>query len=183
MRISAKKRSTGSKSALKRFRHTGQIPAVLYQKGSSLPIVIEEKEFHSSIRLIKKGTLATTPIELDLEGNSYKVIVKGIEYHPVTESVLHLDFQPLIDGEKIEVNIPVMTTNPEESIGVKMGGAVKMVKRKVKVRCQPQHIPKEFLVDISTLDVGQVVRLEDLKIATEIELRVAPRDILVAINK
>lgn len=184
MKISVEKRETKLKSALKKIRHLDQIPAVLYKKGAEGEAVsLKKNEFVSFLRSIKKGTLATSTLEIELEGQVFTALVKGIEYHPVTEEILHIDFQPIAKGERIEVNVPVLTTNPEECVGVKMGGSVKFVKRKVKVRCLPEDLPREFLIDISNLNLDQVVRLEDVVVSPKVELRVAKRDILVALSK
>ena len=183
MRIPVQKRDNRHKSMTKRLRYTGQIPAILYQESGSIPLVVDAIVFQSFLRSIKKGTLATTALEIDLDGTVYNVLVKGIEYHPVTENILHLDFQPLVDGRKIQVKVPVMITNPADSLGVKMGGIVKMVKRGISVCCEPKHIPESFLVDITALDVGQVVRLEALQIDSNVNVLASPREILVAINK
>lgn len=183
MKLSAINRE-GGKGQLNSMRQQGKIPAVLYvRNGENKVIAVDKSEFEAILRQIKKGFLATTQFELQLDGKSVKAIVKDIHYHRTSYRVLHLDFQELYDDVEVNVNIPLDFTGVAECVGIKLGGFLRPVKRNVRVRCLPKDIPGSFPIDVSQLGIKQTKRVRDLDVSDKVSVLAAEDNVLVVIAK
>lgn len=154
MKLKTKERSSDKKSTIKAARRAGSIPAVIYAKGKEAKsLFVSNKEWQKVIDSLKPGRLSTVVFSLlDEKGTETKAIVKEVQYHPTTYNVLHLDFEELQDDVQINIKVPIEFTGAAECIGVKLGGALRQVVRKVKVRCFPKDIPVSFKIDVSSLN-------------------------------
>ncbi|MDR1182116.1 MAG: 50S ribosomal protein L25/general stress protein Ctc [Bacteroidales bacterium] len=148
--------NVGKKDA-KSQRNSGSIPCVLYGGEKQLLLLIEEKSFKDLIY-----TPEVFYVELDVEGQTYKAIVQETQFHPVTENLLHVDFLEIIDGKPITIDIPLRITG--NSPGIMRGGKLSKRVRKLKVKGLLEHIPEMITVDISTLDILDSIRIEDVKL-------------------
>lgn len=185
MKLSVKPRKIDTKSAAKASRRNGQIPAIVYHKekeGES--ISVNEAEFQTALRNVKSGHLPTTIFKLtDENGKVRDSIVKDIQYHPTSYKVLHLDFEPLEKSVPVKVKVPIVITGEADSIGVKLGGVVRIVIRHIRVECLPEHIPTSFEVDVKDMNVGQVVKIKDLKLPNNLRLLVRAEEVAVSMVK
>lgn len=165
MKLKYQKRNAERKSENKQLRRDGAIPAVLYARGQdSKNISIESAEYASFLRDVQPGRLSTTIVELIGEDNvALKAVFKDIQYHPTTYDVLHLDFEALNDSHEVNINVPIECTSVAECVGVKLGGVLRMVVRKTRVRCLPENIPTVFQIDVKTLGVRESRRLKDIQ--------------------
>jgi len=165
------KRTAGCKRETNSLRREGFIPAVLYAKGKEgEALAVETAAFNSFLRTVKKGHLPTSIFTLvDDQGKKRSVIVKEIQYDVTSYAVKHLDFEELMEGTKINVNIPIECTGIAESVGIKQGGVLCQVIRHVRVRCLPKDIPDSFELDIRELTLKQSKRLSDLVIPSHIQ--------------
>lgn len=158
MKVSAEVRETvGGKGKLSAMRASRTIPAVIYG-GETEPVAvaIKEKDF---MAIRKNG--ANTIVNFDLGKNSCKAVVKDLQYHPVTEAVVHADFQRVTDKNTVMLNIPVKLQGVPP--GVKSHGAtVTHVLRKLKIRANAVNIPAEIVLDISTLKIGYSIYVKDI---------------------
>lgn len=100
-------------------------------------------------------------VNLDIEGKKYKAIVQATQFHPVSDSLLHIDFLEVIDGKAITLNIPLKVAG--NSIGVKKGGKISIAKRYMRVKALAENMPQEVVVDITDLDVAQTIKVGELK--------------------
>jgi large subunit ribosomal protein L25 len=148
--------NVGKKDA-KNQRNNGTIPCVLYGGEKQLLLLIEEKSFKSLIY-----TPEVFYVELDIEGQTYKAIVQETQFHPVTEKLLHVDFLEIIEGKPITIDIPLRITG--NSPGIMRGGKLSKRVRKLKVKGLLEHIPEMIMVDISSLDILDSIRIEDIKL-------------------
>ncbi len=163
MKLNVKGRVSTKKSSIKQSRREGEIPAVLYAKGkSSETIMVDNAEFGAALRKIKSGMLPTTVFEIASPSRTLRAIVKDIQYHPTTYQVLHLDFQELVDGQKVTVKVPVECIGVADCTGIKLGGFLRQVVRFVTVECLPKDIPTMFTIDVKDLNVFQSKRLSDI---------------------
>lgn len=184
MKLNISKRSANKKSDATQLRNLGKIPAIIYVRGqSSEPIAVDAKEFEVLLRNGKKGGLATTRMTLVGEGKTRQVIVKEIQYHPTTYQIIHLDFEELIDGVKISVNIPIDCVGEVDCVGIKLGGVLRQVIRALRVECYPKDMPASFELDIRSLGLKQVRRLKDLVIPSEVRPLVDLNEVAVVIAK
>lgn len=184
MKLTLSTRSCGKKSALKQMRHEGQIPAVMYRlDGSSATIALSTEEFESAMRAMKKEGLSTQIFDVELEGKKSKAIVKDIAYHRTTYKVLHLDFQEVDDNKEVNINVPVVCHYADECIGVKHGGGIKRIKRKVPVRCLVKDLPEAFCIDTRPIELGQVFRIRELQVPKGVSIRTPGDNVLISVSK
>lgn len=161
------KSGKGSKGANNSLRKEGKIPAVLY--GGS-----ENVLFTTTFGAVKK--LIYTPdfkmAELEMNGKLQKAILKEVQFHPVTDEILHLDFLRLQDGVKINLEIPVKCVG--ESPGIIAGGSLMQSLRKIKIKTTPDNILDELTVDISGVELGGAIRVKDIVVSDEVEILNSP---------
>lgn len=184
MKLTAEKRNATSKGELARIRRTSDIPAVLYSLSEkNRYLIIKGKEFEGSWKTVPHGRLSTTVFILEVEGQSVPVIVKEIQYHPITYKIIHLDFLILEENRQVKVNIPLRITGIEECVGIKLGGFLRRMRHHVPVRCLTQNIPKEFVLDIQDMKMRSTKKGKDLSLPPGVELQISPKDVLVGIGK
>lgn len=156
--LAARLRKERGKLAVKRLRKQGLIPGVLYGHGEETsPVWVEGKAF----RMIEQSTGGENVIiNLTVEGEPRKTIVKEVQIDPLTRNVLHIDFQHIHAEEEVVVEVPIITKGVPQ--GVKEGGILDHILRKVEVKCLPLEIPEHFEVDVSELSIGHSLRLSDV---------------------
>ena len=162
--VEAEIRKEKGKTAAKRLREKGDIPAIVYGKESgSLPLILNSKDFRTVLRhLAGKKVLFELKIKDNDKILKKKVILKEIQRDLTRDMILHLDFHEVTLGKLIEVNVPITLTG--ESPGVKEGGILDQVLREIKIETLPSHIPEEIKIDVSSLKIGDSIYVKDLKI-------------------
>ncbi|MDF2576689.1 MAG: rplY [Chlamydiales bacterium] len=184
MKLVIKPRTGASKGEVKRIRREGDIPAVLYFKGSDTQnITIAGNAFSQILRAVAPGHLPTTVFTLDIDGKEVRAIIKDIQYDVITYKVNHLDFQGLSDTDQITINVPINCTGQVECVGIKLGGVMRQVIRHMKVRCSPKQIPTHFELDIRELGMKQSKRLSDIALPAGVIPAVDTKEVAVVIVK
>ena len=154
--INGSKRESVGKSSSRLLRNAGQVPCVLY--GGEGPIHFSAPELAFS-KLVYTANAYTVVIAFG-EKESYNAILQDIQFHPVSDKILHIDFYQLFDDKKISMDIPVkLNGNP---IGVKLGGNLQRNKRKLRVKALPTNLPDNIEIDISELNIGDKVYITEL---------------------
>lgn len=165
--VSGQIRTDLGKKATKAVRNSGKIPCVLY--GTSGLV-------HFSVTGGSVKHLVYTPAfklaEIDVEGKTYSAILKDIQFHPVTEEILHLDFLRLEKDQSVKVEVPVQFTG--NSPGVRLGGKLQKNLRRVKIKTTPEHLVDHLTVDVSDLELGHSVRVRDINVIDGIEVMSSP---------
>jgi large subunit ribosomal protein L25 len=166
MKLKVFKRELIKKSESNRIRREGNVPAVLYIRGKATDaIIVDGTEFNGLLRSVQSGRLSTTVFTLaDEQGKERRAILKEIQYHPTTYKVQHLDFEELIEDHKVTLNVPIECTGVVDCVGVKLGGVLRQVLRKVRVRCLPKDIPTVFYIDVKNMGQNDKKRLAELSI-------------------
>ena len=153
--LSGSVRTNVGKKDAKAVRAAGNVPCVVYGAGT---------QTHFSVKHVDMEKLIYTPnvyiINVDLDGKTVKTIVQDIQFHPVTDNILHIDFIELQDDKKIKVNIPVNLFG--RSPGVLNGGKLQQIFRRLKVYALPGDLPDSIEVDISPLKIGMAIRVSDV---------------------
>ncbi len=149
--------------ASRALRREGHVPCELYGKGLNLHFTVTPKALKS---LVYTSDFKLADIELD--GKTYRAIMKNIQFHPVTDEILHVDFLTLEEGRKVKVEVPVKFTGV--SPGVKTGGKLTEKLKKIKIKALPKDLLESIELDISELNLGQSVRVRDIKISEDIEI-------------
>ncbi len=151
------------KKATKAVRKEGKIPAVMYGGEEVLHFTTSFKDV--------KGLIYTSNFnlaQLHIDGKEYRCIVKEVQFHPVREDIVHIDFLRLVDDTPVKVEIPVRFKGIAE--GVKLGGKLQQNLRRVKVKVMPQNLVSELWADVSHLGLGQSVRVRDLEVPEGMEI-------------
>lgn len=150
------KRATG-KTEAKAIRSSGMVPGVYYANGQeSTPISADPIDLRPII-----FTPQTKVVELDIEGEIHRSVVKEIDFNPITDEITHIDFLGLTEGNPITVSVPLKMVG--SSVGVKNGGILSQVIRKVKLTCLPEDLVEFIEVDVSSLDIGDVINLDTVR--------------------
>ncbi|MCS6928809.1 MAG: 50S ribosomal protein L25 [Saprospiraceae bacterium] len=155
--ITARPRAVGGKEAAKRLRREGLVPAVMYQSGGGNPI-------HFAVHPSALRPLVYTSKfklgEIDLEGAKYRCIVKDIQFHPVTDQIIHIDFLRLMPGIPFKATVPLRFEG--QAPGIKAGGKFIATMRKVNILTTPEHVVDEVVADISKMELGTTIRVRDI---------------------
>lgn len=184
MKLTATKRESQTKGAVKQIRRAGKIPAVLYSPGTPAEkLEVDANELNAALREIKSGRLSTTVFTLDLGGKKKKVIVKDIQYNLTSYRVIHLDFEELKDDIFVKMKVPIECHGVADCVGIKSGGFLRQVIRYAKVKCLPKDIPVEFGLNVQDLGMRQVMRLSDIKMPKGVEPMMAADEVVVLIAK
>ena len=127
-------------------------------------ISIEKKAIRD---IISSDNFLSKVLELDIEGKKEKVLPRDIAYHVVSEEPIHIDFMRIVKGSKIILEIPVIFKNNPDSPGLKKGGVLNIVRRKVQLKCEAENIPENLEVDLAGLDIGASVKISSVKIVND----------------
>ena len=176
--LKATKRSSTSSGQVNKLRFDGFIPAVLYGgKKSNLNISVKKLHFQD---LIKTETFMSKVFDLDIDGSSEKVLPRDVAYDPVSDEAIHIDFIRIVKGSKIILEIPVKFVNAEKSPGLKKGGVLNIVRRKVELKCPTENIPTELVVDLEGVDIGESFKISSIKLPENVTPTIQGRDFVVA---
>ncbi|WP_299618902.1 50S ribosomal protein L25/general stress protein Ctc [uncultured Tenacibaculum sp.] len=153
--INGSQRESVGKKATKALRNAGKVPCVLYGGDKPVHFSAEEKAFKS---LVYTPNVYTASIELD--GKTYAAVLQDIQFHPVTDKILHIDFYQLFEDKPVTMEIPVKLVG--SSKGVMIGGALRHNMRKVKVKALPANLPDFIEADITELEIGNKLYITEL---------------------
>jgi len=154
--ISAKVRNGTGKTDSKALRNQGNVPCVLYGGEKQVCFYAHENDFRN---------LVYTPdvfiVELDIEGEKYRTVMQDLQFHPVTEKLLHLDFLEIFDDKEVTVTIPVHLKG--NAVGIRDGGILSFRRRKIITRAIPGNLPDYIEINIEDVEIGQSIFIKDLR--------------------
>ena len=176
--IDATNRATNTKGELNSLRINGNVPAIIYggtEKNQKISlskkvvkILIEKENFLSSI------------IELSIDSKPESVLPKEITYDVVTDEPTHIDFLRIVKGGKVILEISVKFINHDKSPGLKRGGVLNIVRRRVELKCPTENIPNELVVDLENKDIGESFKISSIKLPEGVTPTIQGRDFVVA---
>ncbi len=176
--LKATKRESLSSGSNNKLRAKGLIPAILYGgKDANQNISVNKKEISS---IINSDTFLSKVLELDVDGKKEKVIPRDVAYHVVSEEPIHIDFMRIVSGKKIILEIPVKFINHPDSPGLKRGGVLNIVRRKVELKCPAENIPDEIVVDLAGTDIGTSIKISSITLPENVVPTITDRDFVVA---
>lgn len=167
IKVAGNARPAVGKKATKAVRNEGGIPCVIYGDAENIHFSTTHKDV--------KGLIYTPDFkvaEIEVDGATHKCILKDAQFHPVKETILHLDFLKLEDGKPVTLEVPVRFKGT--SPGVKLGGALQQSLRRVKIRTTPEYMVDELQGDISDLNLGDAIRVRDLELPEGVVVTNAP---------
>ncbi|HOW08416.1 MAG TPA: 50S ribosomal protein L25/general stress protein Ctc [Bacteroidales bacterium] len=143
------------KKGSKKLRKDGNVPCVVYEKEGNIHFYSHENNFKNLIY-----TPDAHIVNLDLDGKSYKAVLQDVQFHPVTDRIIHVDFMEIYDDKPIIISLPVKITG--DSVGVKAGGKLRIKKRHLKVKGFANDIPENLVIDITNVRINHSVKVGDL---------------------
>ena len=176
--LKALKRENLTSGSNNKLRADGLIPAILYGgKDPNQNISVSKKEISN---IINSDTFLSKVLEIEIEGKKEKVIPRDVSYNVISEEPIHIDFMRIVSGKKIILEIPVKFINHPDSPGLKRGGVLNIVRRKVELRCPAENIPDEIIVDLTGTDIGTSIKISSVKLPESVVPTITDRDFVVA---
>lgn len=178
--INLEKREEKGKEKNRKLRREGWVPAVLYSRdskdGNTELVKVREKELK---RVLQIPGVTHHVLDLSLGGEIRKGIIRDLQKNPVKEEVWHVDFYEVQTGQKITLSLPVRIKG--EAQGVKAGGTLELVTPELEVECPSGAIPEDIEVDVSELEIGDTIRVRDLKIPQDVTVLKDPDEVIVVV--
>tara|TARA_B100001063_G_C16730102_1_gene538794 strand:- start:153 stop:899 length:747 start_codon:yes stop_codon:yes gene_type:complete len=176
--LKATKRETATSGSINRLRETGLIPAILYGgKDPNQKISIEKKSVRD---IINSESFLSKVLEIEIDGKKEKVLPREVAYHVVSEEPIHIDFMRIVTGKKVVIEVPVNFKNHPDSPGLKRGGVLNIVRRKVELKCPGESIPNEILIDLTGTDIGTSIKISYVKLPENVFPTITDRDFVIA---
>jgi large subunit ribosomal protein L25 len=176
--LDANIRNTKTKGELSSLRNNGNVPAIIYGgEAQNEKISISKKLLKS---LIEKENFLSNIVTLNVDGKSQNVLPKEIKYHIISDEPIHVDFLRVVPGLKIKIEVPVQFINHEKSPGLKRGGVLNIVRRKVELRCPSEKIPESLVIDLDGIEIGESFKISSIKLETDVEPTIRGRDFVIA---
>jgi len=176
--IDATIRNTNTKGQVNSLRIDGNVPAIIYGGTEQNQKISISKKLLKNF--IEKENFLSNIVTLNLDGKTINVIPKEITYDPVKDDPIHIDFLRIVKGAKIILEIPVKFINDEKSPGLKRGGVLNIVRRKVELKCPTENIPNELVVDLENKDIGESFKISSIKLPEGVTPTIQGRDFVVA---
>jgi len=165
--LSASTRNSSGKGAARKLRSAGQIPAVIYGHAREpQPLAVPTREFE---KLLERVSAESTVIDLDVSGTVARTLIREIQRHPFKKQILHIDFQELVAGEKVSVNVPIVLTGTAEGVRVS-GGILSQVMSELTIRVDPVNIPRRIEADVTNVAIGHSLHVSDLNVPDGVEI-------------
>ena len=176
--IKANKREKSTTGYTNKLRQDGFIPAILYGgKSANEKISIAKKDLKN---VIQNESFLSTVFEIDLNGKKEKVLPRDVSYHVVSEEPIHIDFMRIVSGKKIVIEVPVKFINQPDSPGLKRGGVLNIVRRKVELKCPAENIPDDITIDLTGTDIGTSIKISSVKLSENVLPTITDRDFVIA---
>ena len=176
--LKATRRENTKSSYTNNLRATGLIPAILYGGNTpNLNIAIEKKSLQN---IIGTESFLSKVLEIEVDGKKEKVLPRDVSYHVLSDEPIHIDFMRVISGKKIVIEIPVKFKNQSDSPGLKRGGVLNIVRRKVEIKCSAESIPDDIVIDLAGSDIGTSIKISSVKLPENAKPTISDRDFVIA---
>jgi len=176
--LDANTRDNLSKGQLNTLRKNGSVPAIIYGGKEQNQKISISKKFLKS--LIEQENFLSSIITLNIEGKAQNVLPREVKYHIISDEPTHVDFLRVLPGVKIKIEVPVNFINHENSPGLKRGGVLNIVRRKVELKCPSEKIPKSLTIDLDGVDIGESFKISSVKLDPEVIPTIQGRDFVIA---
>ena len=156
----------------------GMVPGIIYGKGSEpTKIALEDKILK---KLMNSGSFYSTIIDIDINGKVEKILPKQLQYHPVSDKLIHFDFLRVQENTKVNVEIPIEFLNQDKCPGLKKGGVLNTVRRLIELTCNANNIPSKLEFDLIESEIGDAVKISNIKLPEGVAPTIADRDFVIA---
>ena len=176
--LEANIRDNATRGQLNAIRNSGDVPAIIYGgKDQNQKVSISKKLLKT---LIEKKNFLSSIITLNVNGKPQNVLPREVKYHILSDEPTHVDFLRVLPGVKIKIEVPVNFINHEKSPGLKRGGVLNIVRRKVELKCPSEKIPENLTIDLDNIDIGESFKISSIKLDTEVTPTIQGRDFVIA---
>jgi large subunit ribosomal protein L25 len=176
--LSAETRERAGKGASRAMRREGRVPAVVYgNKEEPLSIHVEEKAL---VKALSNGHFMNTVVMIDVGGSTARTLPKDVQFHPVTDRPMHVDFLRISEHSKVTVAVPVRFVNEEGSRGLKRGGVLNVVRHELELVCDAAEIPDEIVIDLGGYDIGDSIHISNVELPEGVTSAIDDRDFTIA---
>ena len=176
--LDANTRNTKSKGDVRSLRLLGNIPGIIYGgEEQNQKVTVLKKTLKS---FIEKENFLSSIITLNLDGKPQNVLPKEITYNVISDEPTHIDFLRVVPGVKIKIEVPVQFINHEKSPGLKRGGVLNIVRRKIELKCPSEKIPETITIDLDGIDIGESFKISAIKLEEGVAPTIIGRDFVIA---
>ena len=176
--LDANTRNTKSKGDVRSLRLNGNIPGIIYGgTEQNQKVTILKKTLKT---LIAKENFLSNIITLNLDGKTQNVLPREITYNVISDEPTHIDFLRVVPGVKIRIEVPVQFINHETSPGLKRGGVLNIVRRKIELKCPSEKIPEAIIIDLDGIDIGESFKISSVKLEEGVTPTILGRDFVIA---
>jgi len=176
--LDANTRDNKTKGELSKIRVTGNVPGIIYGgKNDNEKISISKKILKLTI---EKENFLSNIITLKVNGKEQNVLPREVIYDVITDEPIHVDFLRVVPGVKIRIEVPVEFINHEKSPGLKRGGVLNIVRRKVELKCPSEKIPEKLTIDLDGVDIGESFKISSVKLESDVIPTIQGRDFVIA---
>ena len=176
--LEANTRNTKSKGDVRSLRLKGSVPAIIYGGSEQNEKVSVSKKILKSL-LDKEGFLSSI-ITLNVDGKNQNVLPREITYNVLSDEPTHIDFLRIVSGVKIRIEVPVQFINHEKSPGLKKGGVLNIVRRRIELKCPSDKIPEVITIDLDGVDIGESFKISSIKLEEGVNPTITGRDFVIA---
>jgi large subunit ribosomal protein L25 len=176
--LNANIRTDKTKGELNLLRNNGNVPAIIYGGEQENQKVFISKKLLKSF--LEKENFLSNILTLNLDGKPQNVLPREIKYDVISDEPTHVDFLRVVPGLKIRIEVPVQFINHEKSPGLKRGGVLNIVRRKVELKCPSEKIPENLVIDLDGVDIGESFKISSINLDEEVIPTIQGRDFVIA---
>ncbi len=176
--IVATVRNTKTKGELNALRKKGNVPGIIYGgEDQNQKVSVSAKEVKV---LLEKQNFLSNVLAIKLDGKNQNVLPREVKYDVISDEPIHVDFLRVVEGTKVILEIPVKFINNDKSPGLKRGGVLNIVRRKVELKCPTENIPTELIIDLDGVDIGDSFKISSIKLPENVVPTIQGRDFVIA---
>jgi large subunit ribosomal protein L25 len=176
--LAAEPRPTGGKGAARAVRRAGRVPGIIYGDGKApTPVSFEPREL--SRALSRPGFFATI-VDVGVDGATHRTLARDVQYHPVTDGALHVDFMRVGAGAEVRVSVPVSFVNHERAPGLRRGGILNIVRHDIEIACAVDNMPDRVVVNLEGLEIGDSIHIDAVTMPEGVRPVLTSRDSTIA---
>jgi large subunit ribosomal protein L25 len=176
--LSAEARERAGKGASRALRNEGRVPAVVYgEKQEPLSIHLEEKAL---VKMLHSGHFMNSVVMVEVGGNQTRTLPKDVQFHPVTDRPLHVDFLRIAEHATVTVAVPIRFVGEENSRGLKRGGVLNAVRHELELVCDAAEMPDEIVIDLAGTDIGDSIHISHVTLPAGTSSAITDRDFTIA---
>lgn len=176
--ISAEQRERVGKGSARAARRAGQVPAVIY--GDKKDPVGIEMEARAIKKIVHQPGIFGRLLEVNVDGKKHTVLTRDIQFHPVTDAIMHMDFLRVSGSAKVAVAVPVEFINDDKCPALKIGGVLNIVRHEVELNCPATAIPEKITIDLDGRKIGESIHISAIPLPEGVEPTITDRDFTVA---